>query len=116
MAYDSKYFPYYWGGPIVEGEINYATLPEMFAKHTSLFAINKTLTLRTVNSAEAFPEVKKFLQVENNYPLVTVEQKLFDQRQNPIGLGLLFIRYDYFKLEAYSSYVHNLKYPEVKNV
>jgi len=106
-AYDVKYLPYDRGKPIVEEEIKYATLPEMFAKHTSLFAINKVLKIITTKPS---PEIKKVLQLEENCPVILVEQKLLSQNQSPMGWGQLFIKQDYFNLAAYSSYSNRQEY------
>jgi len=91
----------------IEEEIKYATLPEMFAKHTSLFAINKVLKIIATKPS---PEIKKVLQLEENCPVILVEQKLLSQNQSPMGWGQLFIKYDYFNLAAYSSYSNRQEY------
>lgn len=103
VAYDVKYLPYERGKPIVEKEINYATFPEMVAKHRSLFSIKKKLK---ISAPKITPELKKLLNLGNDEPVILIEQKIFDSEDKPIGYGQLFIRGEYCNLVAVSSYRH----------
>jgi GntR family transcriptional regulator len=101
VACDVKYLPYDRGKPVVETEISYATFPEMVAKHVSLFSIKKMLHIKAL---KASPELSKLLNLKDDEPLLMVEQKLFNEKNIPIGWGQLFIRNDYSNLVAISSY------------
>lgn len=101
VAYDVKYLPYDRGKPIVEREIRYATIPEMVAKHQSLFSIRKTLR---ISAPRVTPELKKLLGLGNDESVILVEQKLFNAKDKPIGFGQLYIRGEYCNLVAVSSY------------
>lgn len=105
VAYDVKYLPYCKGMPIVEKEIQYATFPEMVAKKMSLFGIKKELVIYTQMPDE---EIRKYLNIYNDLPLMVVEQKLYDREERPIGLGITYYRGDYCKLYAKSYFSTNL--------
>lgn len=104
VAYDVKYLPYERGKPIVEREIQYATFPEMVAKHQSLFSIKKVLK---VTAPKPNQEVKALLKLEQQEPLILIEQTILDSKDTPIGYGRLFIRGEYCNLVAISSYNHD---------
>jgi GntR family transcriptional regulator len=95
-AFDIKYIPYYRGIPIVEKEIRYATFPEMVAKKNSIFAMTKKLKIR---AAAAKGEVSQVLDIMEGDPVLVVEQKLLDEKDHPIGWGLM-----YFSGEAVASF------------
>jgi len=101
VAYDIKYLPYYKGMPIVEKEIRYATFPEIVAKKTSLFAIKKELV---ISAQMPDDEIRRYLNIYNELPLMVVEQKLYDIEDKPIGLGITYYRSDYCKLYAQASF------------
>lgn len=100
-AYDIKYIPYYRGIPIVEKEIRYATFPEMVAKKNSIFAMTKKLKIRAI---AAKGEVSHILDVLDGEPLLVVEQKLLDEKDHPIGWGLMYFTGEYTGLEAIASF------------
>lgn len=104
VAYDMKYLPYYKGMPIVEKEIRYATFPEMISKNTSLFAIKKELVISAQMPDE---EVRKYLNIYNELPIMVVEQKLYNKESKPMGLGITYFRSDYCKLFAESFFSDN---------
>lgn len=112
VAYDVKYLPYCKGMPIVEKEIQYATFPEMVAKKMSLFAIRKELIIYTQMPDE---EIKKYLNIYSDLPLMVVEQKLYDREERPIGLGITYYRGDYCKLYAESYFSDSLLNEKYKN-
>lgn len=101
IAYDIKYIPYNRGIPIVEKEIHYSTFPEMVAQKKSLFAIRKELKIKSVLSNE---ELNKVLELNDISPLFLIEQKLFDEKNKPIGWGLTYYRGDSFHIVADSSF------------
>lgn len=100
IAYDIKYIPYYKGIPIVEKEIRFSTFPEMVARKKSLFAIRKELKIKSVISND---ELNKVLGLTEISPLLLVEQKLFDEKNKPIGWGLTYYVGDSFQIDAESS-------------
>ncbi|MGI6449951.1 MAG: GntR family transcriptional regulator [Desulfitobacteriia bacterium] len=100
-AYDQKYLIYAKGMPVVEKEIKYGTFPEMFAKYTSLFAMEKELTISAQLPDE---EISKHLSLYSTIPLLVVEQKLYNSEKKPIGLGITYFRGDYCKLFASSTF------------
>ncbi|HHV65587.1 MAG TPA: GntR family transcriptional regulator [Peptococcaceae bacterium] len=101
VAYDLKYLIYYKGMPVVEKEIQYGTFPEMVSKYTSLFAIQKELT---ISAQLPDDEIARQLSLYNHQPLLVVEQKLFNYQKEPIGLGITYYRGDYCKLYARSPF------------
>ena len=101
MGYDIKYIPYTIGTPIVEKEIHYSTFPEMMAKKKSLFAIKKELKIKSVLSN---PELNKVLKLNDISAIMLIEQKLFDEKDKPIGWGLTYYIGDYYNIMAKSSF------------
>ena len=100
-AFDIKYIPYYRGIPIVEKEIRYATFPEMVAKKNSLFAMTKKLKIK---ASAAKGEVSKNLNIMDGDPVLVVEQKLLDDRNHPIGWGMMYFLGDELCLEAIATF------------
>jgi GntR family transcriptional regulator len=100
-AYDIKYIPYYRGIPIVEKEIRYATFPEMVAKKNSIFAMTKKLKIRATAAKE---EVSQILDILEGEPVLVVEQKLLDEKDHPIGWGLMYFSGEDSGLEAIASF------------
>ncbi|HVJ47815.1 GntR family transcriptional regulator [Desulfitobacterium sp.] len=99
IAYDVKYLPYVKGMPIVEKEIEQATLPEMLSKDISPFAIKRHIRIQAQIPNE---EMKKQLRIKEHLALLVVEQKLFDNDNKPIGYGITYFNGDYIKLEGRS--------------
>lgn len=100
-AFDVKYIPYYRGIPIVEKEIRYATFPEMVAKKNSIFAMTKKLKIRAM---AAKGEVSQILDISEGEPVLVVEQKLLDEKDHPIGWGLMYFTGEDSGLEAIASF------------
>jgi GntR family transcriptional regulator len=100
-AFDVKYIPYYRGIPIVEKEIRYATFPEMVAKKNSIFAMTKKLKIR---ATAAKGEVSQILDLMEGDPVLVVEQKLLDEKDHPIGWGLMYFAGEDSGLEAIASF------------
>ncbi|MBB6217348.1 GntR family transcriptional regulator [Anaerosolibacter carboniphilus] len=99
MAYDVKYLIYQKGMPIVEKEIKEATFPEMISKNMSLFAMKKELMIYARTPEE---KTKKMLNIYDDLSLLVVEQKLYDSKDKPMGLGITYFRGDYIKLHGIS--------------
>lgn len=99
IAYDLKYLPYVKGMPIVEKEIEHATLPEMMAKNISPFAMKRNIR---ISAQIASAEIKKQLNTQEQLALLVVEQKLLDTEDKPIGFGVTYFKGDYIKLEGMS--------------
>ncbi|NLZ38956.1 MAG: GntR family transcriptional regulator [Firmicutes bacterium] len=95
VAFDIKYLLYYRGMPIVEKEIKEATFSEMIAKTTAAFAIKKELMIYAEVPSE---EIKYYLNIYNELPVLVVEQKLLSKENKPMGLGITYYRGDYIKL------------------
>ncbi|WP_373482073.1 GntR family transcriptional regulator [Acetobacterium sp.] len=100
-AFDIKYIPYYRGIPIVEKEIRYATFPEMVAKKNSIFAMTKKLKIRAM---AAKGEVSQVLDIMEGDPVLVVEQKLMDEKDHPIGWGMMYFTGEDSGLEAIASF------------
>ncbi|AOT71006.1 GntR family transcriptional regulator [Geosporobacter ferrireducens] len=99
MAYDIKYLIYQKGMPIIETEIKEATFPEMISKNTSLFAMKKELVIYATTPEES---TKKLLNIYDKLALLVVEQKLYDSKDKPMGLGITYFRGDYIKIQGVS--------------
>ncbi|MFZ7130943.1 MAG: GntR family transcriptional regulator [Eubacteriales bacterium] len=106
VAYDIKYIPYFRGMPIVEGEIHYATFPEIAAKKKSLFAINKELKIKVLKPSL---DVMENLQRDQWDPVMVIEQKLLDEYNKPIGWGITYFVGEFFHLHAVSSFIDKSK-------
>ena len=95
VAFDIKFLLYYRGMPIVEKEIQEATFSEMLAKTTPAFALKKELMIYAQVPDE---EIKYYLNIYNELPVLVVEQKLLNKENKPMGLGITYFRGDYIKL------------------
>lgn len=99
VAYDVKYLPYHKGMPIVEKEIESATFPEMIAQSMPLFALKKELSISAQVPSE---EIKRYLNIYDQLAILVVEQKLYNNDNKPIGVGITYYRGDYIKLQGTS--------------
>lgn len=99
VAYDIKYLLYHRGMPIIEKEILHATFPEMISKTTPIFALKKELMIYAQIPDD---EMKRFLNIYDELPLLVVQQKLFSKENKPMGLGITYFRGDYIKLQGIS--------------
>lgn len=99
IAYDIKYLPYVKGMPVVEKEIEQATLPEMMSKNISPFSMARQIKIYAQLANE---EIKNRLQIEDQLALLVVEQKLLDSVNKPMGYGITYFKGDYIRLEGRS--------------
>lgn len=99
VAYDLKYLLYHKGMPIVEKEIEHATFPEMISASMPIFALKKKLTIYAQIPDE---EIKRHLNIYDDLALLVVEQKLYNNEDKPMGLGVTYFRGDYIKLQGTS--------------
>lgn len=106
FAYDIKYLPYDKGKPIVEEVIQYASFPELVALKSSPFSVKNELTI-SVKKAQG--EEINFLKVSEGHPLMVIEQKLFNEVNEPVGWGKIFYRGEYCHLHAVSSFNERVK-------
>lgn len=97
VAYDIKYLIYQRGMPILEEELQDATFSEMLSKTTPVFALKKEITIYAQMPDE---EMKYYLNIYDELPLLVVEQKLFDRENKPMGLGITYYRGDSIKLQG----------------
>lgn len=97
VAYDVKYLLYHRGMPIVEKEIQHATFSEMVSKATPIFALKKELTIYAQLPDE---DMKHYLNIYDELPLLVVEQKLYSKDNKPMGLGITYYRGDYIQLRG----------------
>ncbi len=102
VAYDMKYIPYNKGIPIVEKEIHYATFPEIVASKMSIFTIKKELKIKVQKATE---DIIKNLDLRDSESLMTIEQKLLNEFNKPIGWGVTYFLGKYFQLQAVSSFI-----------
>lgn len=99
IAYDIKYFMYEKGMPIVEKEIEQATFPEMISKNISPYELKKEIMIYAIAPGD---KTKKLLNIYNELALLVVEQKIYDDNNKPMGLGVTYFRSDYIKLQGFS--------------
>lgn len=99
VAYDVKYLPYQKGMPVVEKEIEQATFPEIMSKSIPLFALKKEIVIYARQPDE---EMRRYLNIYDDLPLLVVEQKLYNQENRPVGLGVTCFRSDSIKLQGIS--------------
>lgn len=99
VAYDVKYLLYQKGMPIVEKEIEHATFPEMVFNTMPIYALKKELS---IYSQIPDVEMKRHLNIYDELALLVVEQKLFNNENKPIGLGITYYRGDYIRLQGTS--------------
>lgn len=99
VAYDVKYLLYTKGMPIVEKEIEQATFQEMVSNGTPIFALKKKIIISAQVPNE---EIKRYLNIYDELALLVVEQKLYNNENKPIGIGVTSYRGDYIKLQGNS--------------
>ncbi len=99
VAYDVKYLLYNKGMPIVEEEIEKATFQEMVSSNIPIFALKKRLIISAQIPNE---EIKRYLNIYDELALLVVEQKLYNNENKPIGIGITSYRGDYIKLQGSS--------------
>lgn len=99
VAYDVKYLLYQKGMPIVEKEIEHATFPEMVSNTMPIYALKKELS---IYSQIPDMEMKRYLNIFDELALLVVEQKLFNNENKPIGIGITYYRGDYIRLQGTS--------------
>ncbi|MGB3913279.1 MAG: GntR family transcriptional regulator [Thermacetogeniaceae bacterium] len=104
VAYDEKYMPYEKGLPLVEREIKCATFPELACKNKSLFSIKKSLKIRSTTSQG---NISKLLNIEDNHPLLEIEQKLYTADNKVIGWSKTYYLSEFLELNAYWSFGQN---------
>jgi len=100
VAYDVKYMIYSKGMPIVEKEIEQATFQEMVSNGMPIFALKKKINISAQIPSE---EIKKYLNIYDELALLVVEQKLYNNENKPIGIGVTSYRGDYIKLQGNSA-------------
>ena len=99
VAYDVKYLLYTKGMPIVEKEIEQATFQEMVSNGTPIFALKKKII---ISAQVPNAEIKRYLNIYDELALLVVEQKLYNNENKPIGIGVTSYRGDYIKLQGNS--------------
>ena len=99
VAYDVKYLLYSKGMPIVEKEIEQATFQEMVSNRMPIFALKKRISISAQIPNE---EIKRYLNIYDELALLVVEQKLYNNENKPIGIGVTSYRGDYIKLQGSS--------------
>jgi len=99
VAYDIKYLLYNKGMPVVEKEIEQATFQEMVSGSMPIFALKKRISISAQVPSE---EIKRYLNIGDELALLVVEQKLYNNENKPIGIGLTYYRGDYIKLQGNS--------------
>lgn len=99
VAYDVKYLLYTKGMPIVEKEIEQATFQEMVSNGTPIFALKKKIIISAQVPNE---EIRRYLNIYDELALLVVEQKLYNNENKPIGIGVTSYRGDYIKLQGNS--------------
>jgi len=100
VAYDVKYLLYSKGMPIIEKEIEEATFQEMVANSLPIFALKKKISISAQIPNE---EIKRNLNIYDDLALLVVEQKLYNNENKPIGIGITSYRGDYIKLQGSSN-------------
>ncbi|MEL7654919.1 MAG: GntR family transcriptional regulator [Bacillota bacterium] len=99
FAYDVKYLPFDKGKPIIEEIIEYANFPEIVASYTPIFSVRNELTISVKEAGEKEVE---FLKVREGYPILVIEQRLYEDENKPAGWGQIFYRGEYCNLRAVS--------------
>lgn len=97
IAYDEKYLIYHKGMPLVEKEIEFATFPEIISKGVDFYPLKKELAIYAQVPNE---EIKRHLNIYNELALLVIEQKLYNNMNKPIGMGITYFRGDYIKLQG----------------
>lgn len=97
VAYDEKFVPYYSGIPIIESEINYATLPGIIANKESPFSMKKKLAITVIESTPDIMEVFAFSEPQ---PVFRVEQTILDDEGEPLAWAKMTYLMDHFRINA----------------
>jgi GntR family transcriptional regulator len=85
--------------PIVEKEIEQATFQEMVSNSMPIFALKKRIS---ISAQIPNDEIKRHLNIYDELALLVVEQKLYNNENKPIGIGVTSYRGDYIKLQGSS--------------
>lgn len=100
IAYDIKYLPYVKGMPIVEKEIEQATLPEMMSKDISPFSIHRHISIYAQLASDTIKQQLLVKDCQEPLAILVVEQKLLGIDKKPIGFGITYFKGDHIRLEG----------------
>lgn len=97
VAYDEKFIPYYSGIPIIESEINYASLPEIISNKESLFNMKKKLSIKVIKSTKEIMEIFDFSKAQSVF---RIEHTILDDESEPIAWAKITYLMDYFRIDT----------------
>lgn len=98
--FDVKYIPYSRGVPIVELVTGNTPFPEMVSQKKSKFVMSKKLKIK---AKLASGEVREIFDLAEGEAVLVVEQKQYDEKNNPIGWGIMYFPGDSSGLKAVAS-------------
>lgn len=99
IAFDNKFIPYVTGIPIIEHEIKFITFPSMFAKKMFIREFKEKLT---ITAQKADPYIATLLEIENNTPVMLIEQKIDYEEGSILGWAQTYYTKNAFELTAES--------------
>jgi GntR family transcriptional regulator len=99
VAIDCRYLPYVKGVPLLEKEIEYATFPELVARHTELASVRNSLRVSASILSEKEAQI---LDISAGFPALCVEQIIYAPNDRPVGWSKMICRGDRFTLTAVS--------------
>lgn len=99
--FDVKYIPYCRGVPIVELVTGNTSFPEMVSKKKNSFTMTKKLNIR---AKPAIGEVKDIFNLNQGDAVLAVEHKYYDEKNNPLGWGIMYFPGDGSGLNAVTSF------------
>lgn len=99
--FEITYVPYYRGMPVVEREINYSEFPEKVMAKKKMNTISKKLSIK---AGVAKGALSKIFEIEDGEAVLIVEQKKFDENNNPLIWTRLFFYGEVNGLSAVASF------------
>lgn len=95
LAVEHKYMCYKKGRPTLENEIQYKAFSEVIAIHNDTLPVRSQAVLSAERACEFDAEL---LKVAPGFPVLKVQQVLYDSDAKPIGIGLFYYRGDQYQL------------------
>lgn len=101
LIYERKYIKYSKQKPILESELEDATLSNLAITHGNYFPV---MSKKILKSANADKEQANLLNINKKDAVFVIEQYLYDTNNSSIGWGISVCRGDKFKFSSYSGW------------
>jgi GntR family transcriptional regulator len=95
LAVEHKYMRYVKGKPILENELQYKAFSEVISLNTDILPVRSRMTLC---AASAEVEEAQLLNAAVGLPVLKVEQSLYSQDGNIVGIGIFYYHGERYSL------------------